>query len=72
MLKLENVPKIKLVRVCLGWSQRRLARELRVSQSLVSGIENKLVEPNSTLERRLNTIIKSHKIKFEDGVMCGN
>lgn len=72
MQQLENVPKIKLVRVCLGWSQKRLARELKVSQSLVSGIENNLVEPNSTIEQRLNTIIKSYKIKFELGALCGN
>ena len=69
---LGRVPKSKLIRVCLGWSQKRLAKELNVSQSLVSSLENQLVTMTPAMEDRLNAVAQAHAVSLDQGGQSGN
>jgi transcriptional regulator with XRE-family HTH domain len=48
------VPEVKKLRVILGWSQLKLAKEMGISQSVISSVENGLVEPSKLFQNKLD------------------
>lgn len=56
------VPEVKKLRVILGWSQLKLAQEMGVSQSVISGVESGLVQPSKPFQDKLDKVKKQQKI----------
>ena len=62
----KTVPETKKLRVILDWSQLKLAKEMGVSQSVISSVESGLVEPSSPFQEKLNRVKKQQKITRAD------
>ncbi len=45
----------------MNWSQLKLAKEMGVSQSVISSVENGLVQPTDKFMKKLNTVLKKNK-----------
>ena len=54
--------ELKKIRVIdMNWSQLKLAKEMGVSQSVISSVENGLVQPTDKFMKKLNTVLKKNK-----------
>jgi len=54
--------ELKKIRVIdMNWSQLKLAKEMGVSQSVISSVENGLVKPTEKFMKKLNTVLKKNK-----------
>jgi transcriptional regulator with XRE-family HTH domain len=60
------VPEVKKLRVILGWSQLKLAKEMGISQSVISSVENGLVEPSKLFQNKLDKVKKQQRITKVD------
>lgn len=59
---------IKQVRKELGFSQERLARELRVSFSTINRWENRKFSPSPLAVEKIVELCKSHKINIDSSL----
>ena len=62
----KTVPEVKKLRVILGWSQLKLAKEMGVSQSVISSVESGLVEPSAPFQTKLDRVKQKQKITKAD------
>jgi len=59
MISANELKKLRIID--LNWSQVKFGKEMGISQSVVSSVENGLVAPTSKFMEKLNKLLKKHK-----------
>jgi len=59
----QHVTEVRKIRLILGWSQLKLAKEIGVSQSVISCVEKGIVEPSKKFAKMLDNLKLKYKLK---------
>ncbi len=59
MISGNDLKKLRLID--LNWSQVKFAKEMGISQSVLSSVENGLVQPTTKFMDKLKKLLKKHK-----------